>query len=286
MRRFFALLPLTFLLASPLLHAPVARAQDSKPDKPAALDIKQTFAAGNTLLQERKYAEALLEYQKILAVDPDLEGPLRNGGMAAYFAGDYKTSLAYYTKLKAAFPDDGFIRSRLVQVYQAMGDTASRDKERADLVALHLSGKDTSSLAKRGEFCWDQYRLGDRLILVYVPYVFAPRSTKSNLFAVRYQFIVANAKGEMEMRIEAGWDNVEKDANGNYQPTKELDSFYFDAYYPDSPGASHTKGLFMKELSYADCKAHVQAIVEGKVKSSGGFKPGNTPAPPKLPAKP
>lgn len=255
MRRFFP-----FLLVV-LLFSPLARAQDTD------LDLEKTFAAANKLLEQNKYAEALVEYRKILAVEPDLDAPLRNGAMAAYFAGDYKTSLEYYKKLKSNDLADGFIRSKLVQVYQAMGDEKARDEERADLIALHNMGQDTSSLAKRSDFCREQYRLGNRRILVYEPFVFTPR--KEGLFAVRYQFLIADANGKMEMRIEAGWDAAKKDANGDYQPDMSYGAFYFDAYYPTGPIARRTMGLFKAEPPYTAAKAHVRAILEGKVKSTG-----------------
>lgn len=268
MRRFFPLLTLALLLLPT-----VVLAQDTK------LDLDKTFAAANALLEKKKYAEALVEFRKIQAVEPNLEGVLRNGGMAAFFAGDYKTSLEFYQKLKATDLNDGFIRTRLIQVYQAMGEEKARDTERAELIALHNAGKDTSSLAKRKDFCRDQYSLGNRLVLVYEPFVFEPK-TKEGQFAVRYQFIVANAEGQQELRVEAGWDAAQKDAKGIYQPDTTFGSFYFDAYYPTGPIARRTMGLFSKELTYNEAKKHVQAILDGKVKSTGSTprKAGNPEA--------
>ena len=258
MRRFAPLFALLLLFGGGL----GARAQNNP-------DLDKTFAAANTLLEKKQYAEALAAYQKILAAEPDAEGPLQNGAMAAYFAGDYKTALAYYQKLKTSDPNSGFLRAKLVQVYQAMGNEKARDTERADLIALHTSGKDTSSLAKRDTFCREQYRLGEKQILVYEPFVFAPRN-KDGSFAVRYQFFVLDTNGKTETRIEAGWDAAEKDAKGVYQPVKNFGAFYFDAYYPTGPYSRRTMGLFTEELSYTEAKKHVQAILEGKVRSSGG----------------
>lgn len=235
----------------------------------APSNLEKTFTAGNALLEQKKYVEALAEYRKILAVEPDLDGPLRNGAMAAYFAGDYKTALAYYRKIKASDHNDGFIRSKLVQVYQAIGDEKARDAERKDLITLHKSGKDTSSLAKRSDFCREQYRVGSHSILVYEPFVFAPRSD-DGYFAVRYQFIVADESGKMKTRIEVGWNTVKKNSAGAYVPDSALSAYYFDAYYPTGAMARLTMGLFEQELSYTATKAHVQAIVEGKIKPSGG----------------
>ncbi len=259
MRRFLSLLAVVLSLCL----CPLARAQQP------ALDLEKTFTAANALSENKRYADALTEYQKILAVEPNEENTLRNGAMAAYFAGDYKTALAYYRRVKAAHLSDGFIRAKLVQVYQAMGDDKARDAERAGLIALHNAGKDTSSLAKRTDFCREQYNVGAHDILVYEPFVFKPR-TKNGYFAVRYVFVVAGADGKRESLIEVGWNTVEKNAKGVYRPSSSLSAFYFDAYYPDGPYTRATMGLFTKELSYAATKSHVQAILEGKVKPSGG----------------
>ena len=113
---------------------------------------------------------------------------------------------------------------------------------------------------------------------MYESFALVPR-TKDGIFAPRYQFIVTDAGGEMTQRIEAGWEYVEKDARGVYQPTKGLNAFYFDAYYPTGPIARRTMGLSETELTYPNCKAHVKAILDGKVKSTG-----STPRKPEEPA--
>lgn len=258
-------LPLLFLL---LLSAPT-------PAQPLQLDLDKTFTAANALLAQKKYAEALAEYRKIQQVEPDLAGVLQNGAMAAYFSGDYKTALEYYQKLKATDLNDGFIRSKLVQVYQAMGDEKARDSERTELIALHNAGKDTSSLAKRPDFCREQYTVGKRSVLVYEPFVFEPRRKEDNpskqgQFAPRYQFLVADEEGKLVQRIEVGWNFVTLDSKGTYKPSGALSAFYFDAYYPSGPWVRQTMGLSQTELSYTETKRHIQAILEGKVKASGG----------------
>ena len=257
-----AVCALSVFVVAPLAAPRLARAQEAAPD------TNKVFAEANALLQAKKYAEALKAYQKILTVSPDEEAVLQNAGMAAYFAGDYPTALSYYKKLKAGDKNSGFFRAKLVQVFQAAGDEKARDAERAELIALHLSGKDTSSLVKREDFCRDQYQVGNRRILVYEPFVFAPN--KKGRFAVRYQFYVVGPDDKTETRIEAGWDTASKNAQGVYVPDTGLNAFYFDAYYPDGVWARRTMGLFTKEPTYNEAKTHVAAILAGKVRSSGG----------------
>ncbi|WP_309713948.1 hypothetical protein [Armatimonas sp.] len=77
---------LTLITLSLLLLPISVCAQDSKPD------LDKIFSTANALLEQKKYAEALVEYKKVLALEPDLEGPLQNGAMAAFFSADYKTA--------------------------------------------------------------------------------------------------------------------------------------------------------------------------------------------------
>ncbi len=147
-----------------------------------------------------------------------------------------------------------------------MGDEKARDTERTELIALHNAGKDTSSIAKRSDFCREQYKVGKHSVLVYEPFVFEPRG-KDGWFAPRYQFLVADEEGKLEVRIEVGWNTVVKNSKGIYQPNGKLSAFYFDGYYST---ARKTLGLFAEELTYPAVKKHIQTILETKVKPDGG----------------
>ena len=46
--------------------------------------VGELFEAGNALMGEKKYREALVKYNKALAIIPDTLGPLYNGGLAAF----------------------------------------------------------------------------------------------------------------------------------------------------------------------------------------------------------
>jgi tetratricopeptide (TPR) repeat protein len=246
-------------------------AQEGKPPTLTAEQektVEEAFKAGNTLLEAKKYAEALVEYKKCLTLLPDEAAVLWNSGMAAFFAKDYPTAEACYQKLKARDTNDGFARSKLIQTYQASGDVKKRDTERTELLALHQSGKDSSRLAKTPSYCRDQFTVGDKLVLVYEMFDFKPRLSKegNDYFAVRYNVLIANPDGTLDFRIEIGWNTPEKAADGTFKPGG---SFYFDAYYSKGPYSRKTFGLFENELDYAAVRAHVLAILADKVPVNG-----------------
>ena len=72
-------------IGASLLSAPyaVAAAPPGFNAQTQTLDIEKTFEAGNKLLEEKHYAEALVQYDRILVAEPDARGPLWNGGIAA-----------------------------------------------------------------------------------------------------------------------------------------------------------------------------------------------------------
>lgn len=264
------------LLALPLALASPAGAQ-SQPLTPLAAvspgpqaeDPRVMFDRANALLEARKYAEALAEYKKLLELDPGRPGPLWNGGMAAFALKEYRTAADYFQRFKAADPNNGMGFAKLVQTYEALGDAAARDAERIALRALHKSGKDESSLAKRDAFCRDQYTVGGKTIFAYEKFEFRPRVEDKDvhLFAARYDFVVVEPDDTQSCRIEVGWDEPTKKRDGTFAPGG---SFYFDAYYPTGEWRRRTFGLFESEMTYAECKAWVGQILAGKAPQTGG----------------
>jgi tetratricopeptide (TPR) repeat protein len=231
--------------------------------------VETAFKMGNALLEKKQYVEALVEYKKVLAIVPDAPAVLWNGGMSAFFAKDYTTATTLYKKLREQEPDDGRVLGKLIQTYQASGDKKNRDAARTAMMALRKSGKDTSDLAKQQSYCRDQFKIGNRTVYAYEMFEFKPHMVQGDIemFAIRYNFLVGNSDDSMEVRVEVGWNEPEKVADGTYNPGG---SFYFDAYYPKGPWSRKTMGLFEDEWDYDDVKRHIIAIVEGKVEMTGG----------------
>jgi tetratricopeptide (TPR) repeat protein len=262
------------ILAGAIGPGSFAQAQE-KPVSPPKLTeaqektVETAFKAGNALLEKKQYAAALAEYRKALALVPDAPAVLWNGGMAAFFAKDFATAMALYKQLREQEPNDGRVLGKLIQTYQASGDTKNRDTARTAMLALHKSGKDTSDLAKQPSYCRDQFQIGDKTVYAYETFEFKPRVIRgdSEMFAVRYNFLVGNPDNSMEVRVEVGWNEPIKAADGTY---KQGGSFYFDAYYPKGRWVRKTMGLFENERDYDAVKQHVIAIVEGKVEMTGG----------------
>jgi tetratricopeptide (TPR) repeat protein len=265
MTRYLLLLSLSLLTLSPARHA---MAQDAPP--PISATAKAAFAKAVKHLEAKQYAEALVSLKEVLKEVPEDPSALWNAGMAAFFTRDFVAAKSYYTTLKKQEPTDGFLRTKLIQIYQAQGDRVGRDRERAELLALHYGGKDTSRLAKEKSFCRDQFVTdkGQR-VLLYEMFTLEPRTPDSGRFAVRYNILVADREGSVDQRIEVGWNFVEKNSKGEWVGAGELAAFYFDAYPKTGPYARITYGLFGQELSYEEVRSLIVRILDGKIKPVG-----------------
>jgi tetratricopeptide (TPR) repeat protein len=233
-------------------------------------DIEPILEKASVFLEEKKYAEALAQYQKALKIDPLSKEALWNGGLSASLLKDYKTAEPLYLRLKKIAPKDGSVLERLVQVYELMGNAQKRDAERLSLIALHRSKTDTSDLADKKMFCRERYVYKDLNIYACEYFSLVPRSEENGYgsLAPQYLFIVDDPKSEENrIRIEVGWDSVKKDAKGEYKPDL---SFYFDAYYRKGDWERKSFGVFEKEMPYTDIKKYALAILEGKIPMTGG----------------
>src|SRR5262245_41740242 len=107
-----------------------------------------------------EHTEALEAIQRTLATDPDNRTALYNAGMAAYLAGRADLSVSHWGRLKALEPNDWRVRSKLIQAHQALGQTAERDAERAELLRLRASTQD-EELRRARNYCRDQFVVGN-----------------------------------------------------------------------------------------------------------------------------
>ena len=123
---------------------------------------EKAFNMANSLLEQDKANEALVHYKKALSFLPNDPAILFNAGMAAFRSKDYAFAAEVWNKLKTLEPLDWHTRAKLVQVYQAMGKTAERDKERGELVEMWKSSKPKAPAARTGDPAAQSFELKDQ----------------------------------------------------------------------------------------------------------------------------
>lgn len=240
------------LIAWLLWGGPLAAQTPASPPPPPSAEQKtvadRAFAAGNEHLQNKRHADALAAYRKALALLPDEPALL-------------------WKRLKVVEPGNGSVRAKLIQAYQAAGDTKNRDAEHAALLALRKSSAPAGSeLAKQEAFCRDQFSAGGQPVFAYEHYELVGAR------ALRYNFLVLKPDGTTSFRVSLG---SYKDTNdiarelGDIKPGQRL--FHLDGYYEN--GRVHkTFGFFTAEPSYDVIKAQVIAILDGKKAAFSGSK--------------
>lgn len=242
---------LIFLLATAVV------AQTEKPLTPEEEQkVESLFNAANDLMDQKKFAEALQKYKEALAIAPDTPGLLYNGGIAAFETKDYTLAAALWSKLKEFEKNDGQVRAKLVQTYQAAGKIAERDKERAELFELQKSGK-IEGLSNNDFYVREQFETSGQKLMVMEH--FELKGSR----ALRYVFFILDKEGEIAFRISLGsyettnavWRQVEKRG-------ADERLFHLDGYFPN--GSHATYGMFTKEPTYEETRQMVVNILAKK----------------------
>jgi len=256
---------------------PVGAEQAGATAQTQAPDNDKIFQGANKLLEEKHYAEALVQYKILLATLPDDPGVLWNAGIAASLGKDYVAALPLWKHLKALDPKDARVRAKLIQVYQATNDHKSRAEERKALVDLRKSGKD-AELAKQPSFCCDMFTAKDLTVYAYDYFALTGQ------FARRYDFLILKPDGTTDYRITLESDQLETDMAREMHEIKATERlFTLDGYYEQ--GKVHkTFAFYRSEISYDEAKAAVVRVLEGKTKVLSSTtrpatpkKPDNTP---------
>ncbi len=271
-----------------VLSSPVA-AQETRgssldslsPAKRAALDV--AFKNGNDALAQKKYAEAVMEYKKVLALVPDETSTLWNCGMASFSAKDYVTSVQCWKRLRTLVPpvpeeDDSFtvakVSAKLIQAYQAMGDQPARNQERVALVKLRNSKVDPA-LIKRSAFCCDQFTVDGKSVFAYDYFALTGK------LGIRYDFVVTKPDGTMDYHVALECnpnDNALAHELHEIKPNERM--FSIDGFY--NGGRTHRTFGFLQVSApklptdrtavnpappYETVKKLVVSVLQGKIQS-------------------
>jgi tetratricopeptide (TPR) repeat protein len=221
--------------------------------------VESLFKAGNDLMEQKKFADALTKYKEGLVIAPDSQGLLYNGGLAAFSVNDFTLALDLWKRAKTGDLDDMQVRAKLIQTYQALGRSAERDAERKELYAIRNSGRG-KELFDTDYYVREQTVIAGKQIMVFE--YFELKGDR----AVRYIFYILDDKGKIGDRISLG--SYEFDNNMWHEMTKPTPKpqerlFHLDGYY--SWGHA-TYGMYPRELTYDETREMVKNILEKNLK--------------------
>jgi tetratricopeptide (TPR) repeat protein len=249
---------LLLLLLIIAIVAVTTSAQGTVPTEQQQAEVQKAFETGNTLMEQRKYADALARYKEALAILPSDPSLLYNGGLAAYSSKDYGTAADLWKRLKAADPLDWRSRTKLIQAYQALAKLTERDAERRELFEMWKSGR-PDDLKAQFEYCRDQFEVNGKKVMAFEHFELKGER------ALRYVFSILNEAGDAEdYRISLGsyeldqaiWRETTKP-----KPKEGERLFHLDGYFK---WGHATYGFYSPEPSYDQVRARVSQILEGK----------------------
>ena len=163
-------------------------------------------------------------------------------------------ALAAWQAYRGLEPDDWRVRAKLIQTYQALGDTAQRDRERAALLELRRSGTD-AELARQDSYCREQFRVGTQDVMAFE--TFEPAGERR----VFYTFHLPGPDGQSRGRYSLGsYEQTTQIARAVGQIGKSERLYHLDWY---AEGVHATHAFYQARPTYAQVRADVVAAITG-----------------------
>jgi tetratricopeptide (TPR) repeat protein len=145
----------------------------------------QTYQQAEKLYEAGQYVQALALYEQIIAREPEAKLSFCRAGTAAAGAGQLQKAINYYKSCEQVYPDSLLPRAELVKLYQIAGDIPDRDRERNDLLELHLNTtrQETKSV---DHYIRDIFPVGQRSVVAWEYF------DLTGDWPTRYRFIVVD----------------------------------------------------------------------------------------------
>ncbi len=197
---------------------------------------------------------AIAMTDSLLQLDSTVLSAYWNVGVWHSLRGEHSEALNAWKAFRSRDSTDWQVEAKLVQVYQALGDTVRRDSALAGLFAHRLVTKNPQFL-EATTFCREQGSLEGRQVMVFQN--FAPEGDRK----VFVTFYLLGADGRDTARISLGsYDLTTLTARqvGDIGPN---DRIYHLDYYGDRSHATY--GFFRAQPTYDELRSMVAAVLRG-----------------------
>ena len=223
-------------------------------------DLNDLFPEAIDLAEAGRLEEAVTVMEKVQNVEPDHPDVLWNLGLWYAKLERHRDALYVWKHYRRVRPGEWQARAKLIQAYQALGETAWRDSERAALLTWY-AGLPQELRPDPDLFCREQFRVGERRVMAFE--FFEPAGIKR----VYLRFSILDDNG-----TESSWYSL-----GSYDATTEIARatgeigdgeriYHLDHYSEDY----HSTVQFFREMpSYETAREMVVAVVEVDSASSG-----------------
>ncbi|HEY0017413.1 MAG TPA: tetratricopeptide repeat protein [Longimicrobium sp.] len=246
--------------------------------------LERLYTGAMTAAEGGRLEEAVEMLDQVMELNPNFPDAWWNLGTLRAMLNQHSPALSAWDLYRCMVPDDWRARPKIIQSCQALGDTARRDRERNELLALRRAGADPE-LAAEPHYCREQFRVGDQPVVAYE--VFEPAGPQR----VFYTFLVGQPDGMMSGHYSLGsYDFTTNFARHRGRLGPDERYYHLDWY----SGPLHaTYGFYTFLPSYEQVRAHVVAALTGATRPASysvwpdtGDRPDTGHSEPSSPAPP
>jgi tetratricopeptide (TPR) repeat protein len=240
-------------LALCLCAAPLARAQ-------TGITPQQAFDAGIEQAENGRHREAIAFFLIAYQASPESVGVLFNLGLSSAEIGEHREALKYWLALQKQRPQEWRVQAKLIQAYQALGDTQARDRTRAALLESYHAAAPGAELKRNEMYCREQMVLGGRKVLAFEH--FEPQGERRTY----YTFIVVGGAdaAQEDYRLTYSSDEAVTRMAREMGSLAEGKSLY-QLDKREAKGRT-TYANFSEPQSYEAVRARVAEVMDGRIK--------------------
>jgi len=224
---------------------------------PEKLSTEAAFKIATELMGKLDYKRAIPYLTRVQSDLPVDSSVLWNLGLAFAATGEHAKAIETWQSYRKIAPDDWAARAKLVQSYQALGDTKARDEEIKSLYEYRKNSPDPKvNTAPR--FCREQAVMGKRSVFVFE--YFSPSGDRQQFL----HFCVLNKKGEIDYYISLGsYDATTEIAQELGEIPKDGRMYHLDEY---TDNRHATYAFFKTKPDYDEVRSVVLSVLEGQLK--------------------
>jgi tetratricopeptide (TPR) repeat protein len=218
----------------------------------------EAFRKAVELTNASQHAEAIPLFLIAYRAFPENDAVLWNLGVASAEVNDSHEALKYWLSYRKLKPQDWRAYAKLIQTYQALGDTEARDREQSALFELRRTSSPDSEIRKVEYFCREQMTIARKKTFAFE--FFEPKGDQQ----VFLMFVISTVSGKEEFRITLGsYENTNQIAWETGSLSKDKRLYHIDRY--DRNGHS-TYGFYETKPSYESVRTKVTEILNNQTK--------------------
>ena len=215
------------------------------------------FKTATGLMEKQQFKRAIPYLQRVQKELPENDAVLWNLGLAYAEINEHGNAAETWRTYQKVRPDDWRARAKLVQAYQALGDSKARDDEIRSLYDYRENSPDPQ-LKTADRFCREQFAIGARRVFAFEN--FSPQGERKKFL----RFSILDKKGDEQFYISLGSYDFTTDVVRELgEIPKDSRIYHLDLY----KGRVHeTYAFFEERPGYDRVRPMVISILQGKSK--------------------